>query len=509
MNYGNFSQINFDPESNYQQILFEQGKHLTDAELNEAGSIQAFELQQLAKQIFPEHGTGEGAAFKIENVGTNSVNLGVGSYFIQGLRFYNDDDEADLSIFDFETGQVLDPIVAGNIYLRGWVEEERVDEGLTSILRKRNRWRLEHSTENQIFKSLKDELDIEELKTPMLFQTGFTGICRLELHEFDPSDQANALIKFSDNNGYGVVTGKIEQGLFQFSGESKNGPDIHEMVLELIHKVDTGSTRSPTSPGPLLKIGSHDGRLGWDFEPVGDLPDDANEEYNYRVWSKVETPSYFFENVPELENLQVGDYLTFEVRDGDIQKPQKRRITRPQVFAQIGRLTTPAGGEITAQEDRFSHFGIPIDRFWAWAARLGADAPDSAGGNSSSRGQSVTALPDSIESPSGNVEQEVTCEEVNHERYVESLALRDPVLSIWANPVNCYPLQHWLASATIGSIAKEPTLDSLVEKILRTISVPNSERSQFDREVSEIYQFVCKDFKDQSNLVQQGVSSDS
>ena len=62
------------------------------------------------------------------------------------------------------------------------------------------------------------------------------------------------------------------------------------------------------------------------------------------------------------------------------------------------------------------------------------------------------------------------------------------------------PLKQWLASATVGAIRKEPSLNSLTAKICRTVDVADSELPDFERELAAIYKYVHST-EDQSKVL--------
>lgn len=56
--------------------------------------------------------------------------------------------------------------------------------------------------------------------------------------------------------------------------------------------------------------------------------------------------------------------------------------------------------------------------------------------------------------------------------------------------VQCQPLKHWLASATVGTIRKERSINSLTAKISRMVDIEDHELPAFEQELTAIYQYV-------------------
>ncbi|HWK40800.1 MAG TPA: DUF6519 domain-containing protein [Croceibacterium sp.] len=88
---GDFSRNSFDPYRAYRQVLHQQGRMITDADLNEQAATQRHLLRMIARDVIGSHGGPAGqAGFEIMFAENGDILIGPGRYYVDGVMVENE-----------------------------------------------------------------------------------------------------------------------------------------------------------------------------------------------------------------------------------------------------------------------------------------------------------------------------------------------------------------------------------------------------------------------------------
>lgn len=89
---GDFSRLTFDPAKQFSRVLMQQGRVQLDADWNEQSSLLLHHLRSLARALVGPYG-GVDDAFSVTKGEGDKLNIGAGTYFVEGIMCANPDDD--------------------------------------------------------------------------------------------------------------------------------------------------------------------------------------------------------------------------------------------------------------------------------------------------------------------------------------------------------------------------------------------------------------------------------
>lgn len=101
---GDFSRNTFDPAEDYTRVLMQQGRVLLDADWNEQAALFLHYMRTFIMDLIGPYGgpgyvaknghvTCEKCGFEINSNGSNDLTIGIGSYYVNGIRCQNVNDK--------------------------------------------------------------------------------------------------------------------------------------------------------------------------------------------------------------------------------------------------------------------------------------------------------------------------------------------------------------------------------------------------------------------------------